>query len=251
MKDDTDDCRVCQCEPSAVVFHRGFYLWTWEESSTGCLSAVPWCLEKAHGLFNSQPIFCPSHHFIPTLELSSGPHTVTFWHISQPTPRQYQKILSANPPPTHPCPQLAFNMSNKSYFQTGCMNRTSYCLQSTPICIWLSRVCFYMCVTAMKSHIEWDIWVKFLTDHSELIGWPKQFSRIVPHEVSHVDNDRGSSKRAQHAQPSKVKKQLLECCHSQEISMNKGLATSCESSSGSSTCFTYLRLNFAPAEQAA
>lgn len=100
--------------------HRAFSLWTWEESSTGCLSAVPWCLERAHGLFNSQPIFCPSHHFIPILELSSGPHTVTFWHILQPPPRQYQKILSAS---LHPQPP--FNMNNKSYFQTGCRNRAS------------------------------------------------------------------------------------------------------------------------------
>lgn len=37
------------------------------------LSAVPRCLEKARGLFNSQPIFCPSHYFILILELSSGP----------------------------------------------------------------------------------------------------------------------------------------------------------------------------------
>lgn len=48
-----------------------------------------------------------------------------------------------------------------------------------------------------------------------------------------------------------VKKPLLLCCHFQKVSMNKGLATSCESSSGSSSCFTYLRPNFAPAEQAA
>lgn len=82
-------------------YRQPFSLWTWKESSsTHCLSAILRCLERAHSLFNSQPIFCPSRHFIPTLELSSGPHTVTFWHISQPTPRQYQKIYcQCNPSP--------------------------------------------------------------------------------------------------------------------------------------------------------
>lgn len=82
--------------------HTGFSLWTWEESSTGCLSAVPWCLEKAHGLFNSQPIFCPSHHFIPTSELSSGPHTVTFLtHLAAYTSTIPENIVSSSPPPAH------------------------------------------------------------------------------------------------------------------------------------------------------
>lgn len=39
------------------------------------LSAVPPRWERAS--LNSQPIFCPSQHFIPSLELSSGPGAVT------------------------------------------------------------------------------------------------------------------------------------------------------------------------------
>lgn len=84
---------------SSGLPHRAFSLWTWEESSTSCLSAVPWCLEKAHGLFNSQPIFCPSHHFIPALELSSGPHTVTFLtYLAAYTSTIPENIVSSSPP---------------------------------------------------------------------------------------------------------------------------------------------------------
>lgn len=39
------------------------------------LSAVPPRWERPS--LNSQPIFCPSRHFIPSLELSSGPDAVT------------------------------------------------------------------------------------------------------------------------------------------------------------------------------
>lgn len=42
----------------------------------------------------------------------------------------------------------------------------------------------------------------------------------------------------------KVKKTLLLCCHSQKVSMNKGLATSCESSPGSSSCFYIFKAEF-------
>lgn len=76
-----------------------------------CLSAVPGCWEKAHSLFNSQPIFCPSHHFIPVLKLSSGPHTVTFWHVLQPTSTMPANIVSSS---ELGAPQPTFNKNGKS-----------------------------------------------------------------------------------------------------------------------------------------
>lgn len=83
-------------------FSASFSLWTREQRSlsAGCLSAVPRCLERAPGPLNSQPIFCPSRHFIPAFERRSGPHTVTF--LTYLTPRtltilkkRNKKILSA------------------------------------------------------------------------------------------------------------------------------------------------------------
>lgn len=57
-----------------------------------CLSAAPWCWEEAHRLFNSQPIFCPSQHFIPVLKLSSGPTLSLSDTDTSPRRRQqYQK----------------------------------------------------------------------------------------------------------------------------------------------------------------
>lgn len=98
-----------------------------EESSTGCLSAVPWCLERAHGLFNSQPIFCPSHHFILTLERSSGPHTVTFLtYLAAYTSTIAENIVSSSPPPIH----FQYEQQIK-FLETGCRNRASYLLPHT------------------------------------------------------------------------------------------------------------------------
>lgn len=105
--------------------------------------SCPVVLRESLGSFNSQPIFCPSQHFIPTLELSSGPHSVTF--LTYPTactsslPKKKKenkekiKILS-----TPPCLQAVLNMYNKSHFQTGCGSRAS-CqpLHTSHILIWL------------------------------------------------------------------------------------------------------------------
>lgn len=190
---------------SSGLPHRAFCPWTWEESSTSCLSAVPWCLERAHGLFNSQPIFCPSHHFIPTLELSSGPHIVTFWHILQPTPRQYQKILSVSPRP-----QLTFNMKNKLYFQTGCRNRAS-CLppHTNPLHFWLFlAACAYVCVIGMTPRVEQNKSSGFSSRQITpcLSGDPSSFCGLS-HMRSHmlIIMSGGGFKAAQHAQPSEGK----------------------------------------------
>lgn len=94
-------------------------------------------------------------------------------------------------------------------------------------------------------------WVGFTADCA-LSGDPNSFQGLS-YVGSHADNNEcwwTFSSMICTVQET-VKKPLLLCCHSQKVSMNKGLATSCESSSGSSSCFTYLKPNFAPAEQAA
>lgn len=96
--------RLRRSKSSAVVF------FPMNQRGELCLSAVPGCWEKAQSIFNSQPIFCPSHHFIPILKLSSGPHTVTFWHVLQPTSTMPANTVSSSTPPT----QSIFNMNGKS-----------------------------------------------------------------------------------------------------------------------------------------
>lgn len=81
-----------QWSPRQILFS----LWTREES-WAC--QLPHGAERRLGVFNSQPIFCPSHQFIPVLKLSSGPtHLAANENI----------VKSSDFPPT------IFNMNSKS-----------------------------------------------------------------------------------------------------------------------------------------
>lgn len=116
---------------------------------------------------------------------------------------------------------------------------------------WASRLppnSSLVCLTANQQRTKW---VGFKADQA-LSSDPSSFPGLS-YVGSHADNNECRRTRSSMTCTAleKVKKTLLLCCHSQKVSMNKGLATSCESSPGSSSCFTYLRLNFAPAEQAA
>lgn len=155
----TDTLRMSKS--SAVVFKAKPFP-PMNQGGEHCLSAVPGCWEKAHSLYNSKPIFCPSHHFIPVLKLSSGPNTVTFWHALQLTSTMPANIVSSS---ELGAPQPTFNKNSKS----SLIEHPTF----LPTPIW--KDCSYVWKGSKPTKDK----VRWFHGRSHLIRWPKQFSRII------------------------------------------------------------------------